>query len=83
MIIKLLLAFNANPNQLGINDYTPLHMAVAEQNLSAVELLLQAGASPCLRTRIDDGVTPRELAVATGLHEFAQRLAEHESQLQK
>lgn len=57
-ILKLLLAFRSDPNQRGINDYTPLHMAVAEHNLWAVELLLQAGADPRLRTRIDDCETP-------------------------
>lgn len=39
--MKLLLAFKAEPNQRGINDYTPLHMAVAEGSLVAVELLLE------------------------------------------
>ena len=50
-ILKLLLAFKSDPNQRGINDYTPIHMAVSKKNLRAVELLLQAGADPCLRTR--------------------------------
>ena len=45
-IIKLLLAFDADPNQRGINDYTPLHMAVSENNLAAIEVLLEAGADP-------------------------------------
>jgi len=31
-ILKLLLSFKADPNQRGINDYTPLHMAVSERN---------------------------------------------------
>jgi ankyrin repeat protein len=68
-ILELLLAFNSNPNQRGINDYTPLHMAVSEHNLRAVELLLKAGAAPRLRTRIDNCETPREMAEEGGLHE--------------
>jgi uncharacterized protein len=81
-ILTLLLAFNSDPNQRGINDYTPLHMAVSEHNLRAVELLLQAGADPRLRTRIDDCETPRELAEQGGLREIAELLAVQEAQLE-
>jgi len=80
-ILKLLLAFKADPNQRGINDYTPLHMAVSENNLPAVELLLQAGAAPRLRTRIDDCETPREMAEKAGLREIVELLAVQEERL--
>ena len=73
-IVKLLLAFGADPNQRGINDYTPLHMAVSERNLPAVQLLLEAGGDPQLRTRIDDCETPRDMAVNAGLNEMAEVL---------
>jgi uncharacterized protein len=73
-IVKLLLAFDADPNQRGINDYTALHMAVAERNLLAVEALLEAGADPGLRTRIDDYETPFEMAQSAGLAEIAELL---------
>ena len=73
-IMKLLLEFGADPNQRGINDYTPLHMAVGERNLPAVRLLLEAGADPELRTRIDDHETAREMAVNAGLMEIAEVL---------
>jgi ankyrin repeat protein len=73
-IMTLLLEFGADPNQRGINDYTPLHMAVGERNLPAVRLLLQAGANPELRTRIDDHETAREMAVNAGLTEIAELL---------
>jgi len=80
-ILELLLAFKSDPNQRGINDYTPLHMAVSERNLQAVGLLLRAGADPRLRTRIDDCGTPRELADMVGLREIAELLALHEARL--
>jgi ankyrin repeat protein len=43
-VIRLLLSFGADPNQRGINDYTPLHMAVGERNAYALQLLLDVGA---------------------------------------
>ena len=70
-VIRLLLAFGADPNQRGINDYTALHMAVAERNTMAVQLLLEAGADPDLRTRIDECETPLEMARAAGLADVA------------
>jgi ankyrin repeat protein len=82
-MLKLLLAFKSDPNQRGINDYTPLHMAVSECNPRALELLLQAGADPCLRTRIDNCETPREMAEEAGLSEFAGLLAAQEARLGK
>jgi ankyrin repeat protein len=82
-IIKLLLTFDADPNQRGINDYTPLHMAVCERHLAAIEVLLEAGADPRLRTRIDDYETPREMAESAGLTEIAELLAAHELRIGK
>jgi ankyrin repeat protein len=80
-ILTLLLACGADPNQRGVNDYTPLHMAVSQRNLQAVALLLEAGADPRLRTRIDDCETPRELAERAGLRELAVLLAAQEARL--
>jgi hypothetical protein len=54
-------------------------MAVSERNLPAVEILLEAGADPRLRTRIDDCETPREMAEQVGLREMAELLATHEA----
>jgi ankyrin repeat protein len=73
-VLRLLLSRGADPNQRGINDYTPLHMAVAERNLSAIEILLKAGADPTLRTRIDECETPGEMARAARLAHFAALL---------
>lgn len=81
-IIKLLLAFGADPNQRGHNDYTPLHVAAAEGNLAAVEILLEAGADPRLRTRIDECETPREIAEEAGLSDIARLLAAHEARIE-
>src|SRR5512134_1664290 len=53
-LLHLLLSHGADPNQRGVNDYTPLHMAVAERHARAVQLLLDGGADPELPTRVDD-----------------------------
>jgi uncharacterized protein len=74
-ILALLLTFGADPNQRGVNDYTPLHMAVSERHASAVRILLDAGADPRLRTRIDDCETPLEMAERAGLQDMASLLA--------
>jgi uncharacterized protein len=74
-ILRLLLSFRTDPNQRGINDYTPLHMAVAERNALAVQILLDGGANPELRTRIDECETPLEMAQAAGLDAIAAMLA--------
>ncbi len=74
-IIRLLLAFGVDPNQRGINDYTPLHMAVAERHALAVQILLDHGADPELRTRIDDCNTPLDMARSAGLDHIAAMLS--------
>jgi len=51
-------------------------LAVAERNLLAIHLLVDAGADPGLRTRIDECQTPLEMAQAAGLTEFAAALAQ-------
>lgn len=76
-ILSLLLAFGADPDQRGVNDFTALHMAVSMENLAAVKLLLEAGADPAHRTRIDECETPREMADRAGLYDLARVLAEH------
>ena len=82
-IVELLLMFDADPNQRGINDYTPLHMAVGERHLQAIEVLVEAGADPRLRTRIDDYETALEMAKKAGLVEIAKLLAACEWRLEK
>ena len=74
-IIRLLLSFGADPNQRGNNDYTPLHRAVAGRDALAVQMLLDGGADPELRTRIDECETPLEMAEAAGLADITAMLA--------
>ena len=66
--------------KFSINDWTALHMALAENNVAAVELLLKAGADPCVPTRIDDCETPREMAERAGLHEITALIAAYQEQ---
>jgi len=74
-ILRLLLKCGADPNQRGLNDYTPLHMAVAVRHALATQILLDAGADPDLRTRIDECETPLEMAHAAGASHIAAILA--------
>jgi uncharacterized protein len=73
-ILQLLLSCGADPNQRGINDWTPLHMAVAERNAAAIPILLAAGADPTLATNIDDYETPVEMAKQSGRNDLAALL---------
>ena len=61
-VLRLLLAFGVDPNQRGINDYTPLHLAAGRNDADAVRILLAHGADPGARTRIDDLSTALEEA---------------------
>jgi ankyrin repeat protein len=78
-IVHLLLDFHADPNVRGINDWTPLHMAVMQDGLELARVLLARGADPTLRTRIDDGETARELAAARGARDLQALLAAAEA----
>jgi uncharacterized protein len=82
-IVRLLLSFNADIHERGINDYTPVHMAVAERNLLAVQRLLDAGANPDLRTRIDECQTPLEMAESIGWTDGVELLARRGKPLRK
>ncbi len=73
-ILELLLTRGADIQQRGYNDYTPLHWAVADGNINAIEFLLSHGADPTARTRIDDGAPPLEEAEILGLSDVAQAM---------
>jgi ankyrin repeat protein len=78
-IVELLLAFGADIQQHGVNDYTPLHYAAAKNDLRLIKLLLARGADPDSRTGIDDFTTPLEEAESRGLSEALQILKEFRS----
>src|SRR3982750_2727168 len=69
-ILRLLLSYGADPNGRGINDWTPLHLAVAARDVLAIHLLLESGADPELPTRIDDGESPLGIAQRSGVYEI-------------
>lgn len=74
-LLTLLLDHGADIHQRGINDWTPLHYAVAQRDLMAVEILLARGADPHLKTRIDDGLSALEEAERSGLDKIAAALS--------
>ena len=78
-VLTVLLEHGANPDGRGINDWTPLHMAVSQASADAIRLLLAHGADPALRTRIDDYDTAREFAATLGAHALADVLAAAET----
>lgn len=73
-VLRLLLTFGADPNQRGINDCTPLHIAVAARDQLSIQILLDAGADPNLPTRIDDFETPLDTARSAGLRDIEDML---------
>jgi ankyrin repeat protein len=73
-VIELLCVADADVNARGINDWTPLHLAAARNDLTALRILLHHGADRRLRTRIDDYATPAEEARILGATEAAALL---------
>ncbi len=78
-ILELLLGAGADPNQRGLNDYTPLHWAAGDGDERAERLLLAHGADVTARTRIDDCETPREVAERAGHRAITALLVQHEA----
>ncbi|MDH3236230.1 MAG: ankyrin repeat domain-containing protein, partial [Alphaproteobacteria bacterium] len=70
-VVRLLLDSGADVDQRGLNDWTALHYAVAQRDLDGVKLLLERGADPSLKTRIDDCTSPLEDAEAMGFEAAA------------
>ena len=61
-LLALLIEHGADVHRRGINDWTALHFAAAADDPIAVTMLLEAGADPEARTRIDEFETPLEIA---------------------
>jgi ankyrin repeat protein len=61
-IIQLLIDNGAPINKKGINDWTPLHMAAARDDIEALKILVSNGADLTIRTEIDEYATPLEEA---------------------
>ncbi len=72
--LKLLLDHGADVQQRGVNDYTPLHQAACLDDALAVGILLERGADPYARTRIDHCATPLEEAELLGRLQGAEAL---------
>lgn len=73
-LIRLLLCFGVDIEQRGLNDGTALDFAVAWGDADAIRLLLERGADPHTRTRIDDGFTALEGAERLGRTDIARLL---------
>ncbi|MCR9213978.1 MAG: ankyrin repeat domain-containing protein [Proteobacteria bacterium] len=74
ILLDLFLDAGADIHQRGFNDWTPLHYAVAQKDLKAVIYLLNRGADPHLKTRIDDFSSPLEDAENIGFYESIDAL---------
>lgn len=65
-VVTLLLERGSDPNQRGLNDYTPLHFLAGLNDTGMILLLLRHGGDPSLRTRIDDHETAKDVAIRAG-----------------
>ena len=78
-ILRLLIERGADVEQRGLNDWTALHYAVNQRDLDGVTILLEHGADPNARTRIDDCTSPLEDAECMGFAEAVELLRQRPS----
>lgn len=64
--MRALIAAGADFNLKGINDWTPLHAAVAWGDLEAIQILLETGADRTIKTTIDNYESAEEHAIRIG-----------------
>jgi len=65
-LVTALVEHGAPLDERGVNDWTALHVAAARGDDVVVRVLLDAGADPGVRTRIDDLTTPADEAAHAG-----------------
>lgn len=73
-VLQELIAAGADIQIRGRNDWTPLHLAAARNDVKAIEILLKAGADIGARTGMDTESTPEEEALRLGAEEAAKTL---------
>jgi ankyrin repeat protein len=74
-ILRLLLEKDAPTNSRGLNNWTPLHLAAARNDVEGCRILVEFGADFTARTDIDDNATPQEEAASLGAHDAVAYLA--------
>jgi ankyrin repeat protein len=67
-VLDLLCVAGADVQARGLNDWTPLDMAAARNDIEAMKILLRYGADVWQRTRIDEYATPLEEARTLHAH---------------
>ncbi|MCC6403497.1 MAG: ankyrin repeat domain-containing protein [Fimbriimonadaceae bacterium] len=65
-IMAMLIESGADLNARGVNDWTPAQLAAVRDDVAALRILYEAGASCSVRTRVDPFSTPLEEARLLG-----------------
>jgi len=76
-VLELLCLAGADVNAHGTNDWTPLHMAAARNDIEALKILLAHRADASIRTRIDSYATPLEEAKILGSKDAVKLLEQY------